>query len=106
MRRRRAAASLNWPLVSARIERSEIKRVSDADGGDTWTLKLLFAYHPPGFLWYSGHYTESFGSQRAAEQQLLSLCELQLLVRYDPLDTSQYFMDPYRDVYANAQDAR
>ena len=52
-----------------------------------------------GSLWLSGVYTEDLASERDAETQLLSLTERQLFARYNPAKPSEYFLDPYRDIF-------
>jgi hypothetical protein len=99
-RKRRAVASLKWPLADATIEKSTIERNEFLDGGASWTLELNFSYRPPpGLHGYAGVYTEELGSRADAEAQLLSLRERQLYARYNPTEPGESFMDPYRDVF-------
>lgn len=93
-------ASRDWPLISATFENglTEVIRSERAGrGGPVYALDLQFSYVVCGRR-YSGSYRERFRNRSEAEDVLWSLEEGPLLVRYNPSDPSEYYIDPYRDV--------
>ena len=104
VRKRRAFAPLTWPLADVRIERSYIERHEHPDGGVSWALKFDFSYQaPPESHWFKCVYTQELGFEGDAETQLLSLRERHLHARYNPSEPSEYFIDPYRDIFKDEQ---
>jgi hypothetical protein len=98
--RRRGIASKTWPLISANYEDGSIEVIRSEHsprGGSAYALEVQFSYVACGSR-YSGSYCERFRNRAEAQGVLGSLERGPLLVRYNPSDPSEYYIDPYRDV--------
>ena len=74
-----------------------IRSERGARGGSDYALDVQFSYVVCGSR-HSGSYRERFRYCAEAEGVLRSLERGPLFVRYNPVDPSEYYMDPYTDV--------
>jgi hypothetical protein len=94
--RRKRKQSLSWPMAEARAEKGHIAESNQVDEGTLWTLNVPYSYSIEESR-YTGWYAETFGSLELAQAARLTLPERRLIVRYNPENHADSFMDLYRD---------
>jgi len=92
--RRRRDLSALWPMVPAKFEAANVGGQGNESGG---RLDLVFSYTVADHE-YRGYFTETSLLRGDYHDLIRSFEQGPLYVRYNPVDPSDYFLDPYRDL--------
>jgi len=93
-----AKASSSWPTAEGMVTSSEVARVSDADGGVTYSPELTYEYSTSNTA-YEGHTIKfgenSYSSRRKAEGIASGYpIGKKVIVYYDPQDPERSVLEP------------
>ncbi len=93
-----AQASSTWPTAEGRVTSSEVARVSDADGGVTYSPKIIYEYTANG-VQYEGHTIKfgenTYGSKRKADGIAADYAiGKTVIVYYDPQEPERSVLEP------------